>query len=106
MTQVTVEVTVEEEIENKKSIEINQPSKYKVVILNDNSTPMDFVIALLMSIFKHSQESAHKITMLIHNSGKGIAGVYGHEVAEQKGIESTLLARQHGWPLQIQVEPE
>jgi ATP-dependent Clp protease adaptor protein ClpS len=100
MTQVAIDHEVETDIE------IPNPGKYKVVIRNDDSTPMDFVIALLMSIFKHSQESATDITMKIHNDGAGIAGIYSYEIAEQKGIESTLLARQHGWPLQINVEPQ
>ena len=98
------EVIIEKDVET--DIEIVSPGKYKVVILNDDSTPMDFVIALLMGIFKHDEASATTITMQIHHNGKGVAGVYSHEVAEQKGIEGTLLARQHGWPLQIQVEPE
>jgi len=100
MTQVAIDHEVETDIE------ISNPGKYKVVIKNDNSTPMDFVIALLMSIFKHSQDSATAVTMKIHNDGAGIAGIYSYEIAEQKGIESTLLARQHGWPLQINVEPQ
>ena len=87
-------------------IDINSPGKYKVVLLNDDATPMDFVVALLMGIFKHNEDSATAVMLQIHNNGKGIAGVYSHEVAEQKGIEGTLLARQHGHPLQIQVEPE
>ena len=87
-------------------IVIKNPGKYKVVILNDDATPMDFVVALLMGIFKHNEDSAAAVMLQIHNAGKGIAGVYTHEVAEQKGIEGTLLARQHGHPLQIQVEQE
>ena len=98
------QVVIERETET--DIEIPNPGKYKVIIANDESTPMDFVIALLMSIFKHNQETATDITMKIHNEGSGIAGVYSYEVAEQKGIECTLLARQHGWPLQITVEQE
>jgi ATP-dependent Clp protease adaptor protein ClpS len=100
MTQVAIDNEVE------TNIEIPNPGKYKVVIKNDDSTPMDFVIALLMSIFKHSQDSATAITLKIHNDGAGIAGIYSYEIAEQKGIEGTLLARQHGWPLQINVEPQ
>jgi ATP-dependent Clp protease adaptor protein ClpS len=98
------QVVVEREIET--DMEIHNPGKYKVIIANDESTPMDFVIALLMTIFKHNEETATDITMKIHNEGSGIAGVYSYEVAEQKGIEGTLLARQHGWPLQITVEQE
>lgn len=100
MEQVVVERKTETDIE------IPNPGKYKVIIANDDSTPMDFVIALLMSIFKHNQETATGVTMKIHNEGSGVAGVYTYEVAEQKGIEGTLLARQHGWPLQITVEQE
>lgn len=98
------DVITEKEVDT--DIAINNPGKYKVVILNDDATPMDFVVALLMGIFKHNEESATAVMLQIHNNGKGIAGVYTHEVAEQKGIESTLLARQHGHPLQIQVEQE
>lgn len=98
------QVAIEREVET--DIDVPNPGKYKVIIKNDNSTPMDFVIALLMTIFKHSQEQATSIMLEIHNEGAGVAGVYSYEVAEQKGIEGTLLARQHGWPLQITVEQE
>lgn len=98
------EVIVEKDVD--VDIEINNPGKYKVLLINDDSTPMDFVIALLIGVFKHTEASATAVMLEVHNKGKGTAGIYSHEVAEQKGIESTLLARQHGWPLQIQVEPE
>lgn len=100
MSQVFVEH------ETETDIEIPNPGKYKVIIANDDATPMDFVIALLMNIFKHNEDTATAVTMQIHNEGSGVAGVYTYEVAEQKGIEGTLLARQHGHPLQITVEPE
>jgi ATP-dependent Clp protease adaptor protein ClpS len=98
------EVIVEKDVD--VDIEINNPGKYRVLLINDDSTPMDFVIALLIGVFKHTEASATAVMLEVHNKGKGTAGIYSHEVAEQKGIESTLLARQHGWPLQIQVEPE
>jgi ATP-dependent Clp protease adaptor protein ClpS len=85
---------------------IISPGKYKVVIQNDDVTPVDFVIALLMHVFKHDEERAKEITLEIHNSGSGIAGVYSYEVAEQKGIEGTNIARQNGWPLAIRIEEE
>jgi len=87
-------------------IEILNPGKYKVVVQNDDVTPMEFVIAMLVQIFGHSEDRAKDITIQIHNNGVGIAGVFTYEVAEQKGIESTLLARQHGWPLAIKIEEE
>jgi ATP-dependent Clp protease adaptor protein ClpS len=82
------------------------PGKYKVVLFNDNITPVQFVVALLEHTFNHAHEKAMKITMQIHNDGVGIAGVYTYEVAEQKGIEATMIARQNGWPLIIKVEEE
>lgn len=100
MTQVVAEREVDTDID------IPSPGKYKVIVKNDDSTPMDFVIALLMTVFKHSQEQATHVMLEIHNEGAGVAGVYSYEVAEQKGIEGTLLARQNGWPLQILVEQE
>lgn len=83
-----------------------EPGKYKVVLYNDNSTPIEFVIALLMKIFKHSEETAMDVTMKVHNEGSGVAGVYSFEIAEQKGMEGTSLARQNGYPLVIKVEAE
>lgn len=87
-------------------IDILSPGLYKVVIQNDDHTPVDFVIALLMHVFKHDEGPAKEITMQIHNEGAGVAGVYSYEIAEQKGVESTMLARQNGWPLVIRVEEE
>lgn len=92
----------------KESIDtvIIEPTRYKVVLYNDNSTPIEFVIALLMKIFRHSEESAVNITMKVHNDGSGVAGIYSFEIAEQKGLEATNLARQNGYPLVIKVEAE
>ena len=83
-----------------------EPGKYKVVLYNDNSTPMEFVIAMLMKVFRHSEEASLQLTMKVHNEGSAVAGVYSYEVAEQKGIEGTNLARQNGYPLVIKVEAE
>ena len=86
--------------------ELIAPGRYKVVLVNDNTTPVDFVIALLMHVFKHTEERARGITLEVHNTGAGIAGIFPYEIAEQKGVESTMLARQNGWPLVIRVEEE
>jgi ATP-dependent Clp protease adaptor protein ClpS len=93
-------------IEKKKttSRKIEQPKKYKVVICNDDVTPMDFVVMLLVSMFRHSEQSAVDITMTVHKTGSGIAGIYSHEIAEQKTIDAIQLSRSNGWPLIIKVE--
>lgn len=88
------------------SVTIKPPSKYKVVICNDNVTPMEFVIILLMTVFKHSQDSAINLTMKIHNEGSAVAGIYTFEVAEQKSLDATMLARDNNHPLQVRVEEE
>jgi len=83
---------------------VKEPERYRVVILNDNSTPMEFVIELLKLIFHHSQEDAVQIMIQVHQNGKGTAGVYSYEVAEQKAMESTQIARTNGHPLGVSVE--
>jgi ATP-dependent Clp protease adaptor protein ClpS len=102
MAEIIEETSINSEID----IELFKPGKFKVVVLNDDSTPMDFVIAMLMHVFHHSEEKAKQITLQIHQEGSGIAGIYTHEIAEQKGTEGTLLARQHGWPLALKIEEE
>jgi ATP-dependent Clp protease adaptor protein ClpS len=96
------DVQIDEKIKQK----IIEPKRWKVVFLNDESTPIDFVIGLLTETFKHSQETAKKITLEIHNEGSGIAGVYSFEIAEAKAVEATQLARSSGFPLQIKMEEE
>ena len=87
-------------------VRLAPPSMYQVLLLNDDFTPMDFVIEILTSVFRHSPETARDITMDIHESGSSVAGIYTYEIAEQKGIEVTLDARSKGYPLQIKVEAE
>ena len=97
--------TITETVEKTDIVTI-EPGKFRVVIYNDDSTPMEFVIALLMKVFKHSQETALTLTMQIHNEGKAVAGVFTFEIDEQKGMEATNVSRQNGFPLIIKVEPE
>jgi ATP-dependent Clp protease adaptor protein ClpS len=99
-------MTTEAKVEEKTVVSVQPPKMWKVVFLNDDATPMELVIELLMGVFKHSESKAKEITLEIHNTGSGIAGVYAYEIAEQKGIEATLVARQNGSPLRIQVEQE
>lgn len=83
---------------------VREPDRYRVVILNDNSTPMEFVIELLKVIFHHGHDAAVKIMLQVHQNGKGTAGVYTFEVAEQKANESTQIARTNGHALGVTVE--
>jgi ATP-dependent Clp protease adaptor protein ClpS len=85
---------------------IKTPNRYKVIVLNDDYTPMEFVIVMLMTIFKHSQDSAVALTIKIHNEGSAVAGIYNYEIAEQRGLDATQFAREHGHPLVVRVEEE
>ena len=93
-------------IDEKITVSLQPPKLWKVVLLNDDKTPMEFVIDLLTSVFKHTEDTAKNLTLEIHNTGSAVAGVYTHEIAETKGIESTHLARNNGFPLQITLEQE
>ena len=90
----------------KEKIKLDEPGLYDVIFLNDNITTQEFVIRVLKQIFNKTQEQADTIMKKIHNDGQGIVSSYVHEVAEQKGIETTLLARQEGMPLQIKVKKQ
>jgi ATP-dependent Clp protease adaptor protein ClpS len=83
---------------------ISEPGKYKVVIFNDDMTPVEFVIAMLMKVFRHSEDAAADLTLKVHHEGFAVAGVYSYEIAEQKGMEGTAMARSQGYPLVLKVE--
>lgn len=85
--------------------EIAKPPMYAVVMYNDNYTPMEFVVYVLQSEFKHSTDSAVEIMLSIHNSGKGIAGIYPKDIAETKAKKVNSLAHREGYPLLTQIEP-
>lgn len=93
-------------VEEKVAVSLQPPSMWKVVFLNDDQTPMELVIELLTGIFKHDESKAKDITLEIHETGSAVAGVYAFEIAEQKGMEATAVARQNGAPLRITVDPE
>lgn len=88
----------------KDRVAITYPSRYKVVIYNNDVTPIDYVIQLLVNVFNKNINEAKEITLEIHEQGRGIAGTYSLEVAEQKMNESILLSSKHGYPLEVNVE--
>jgi ATP-dependent Clp protease adaptor protein ClpS len=92
-------------IKEKQISAIKEPGMYKVTFFNDNVTPMDFVVQVLKEIFKHNIDRAEAIMQQIHQNGQGVAGIYTYEIAEQKGVETSVLARESGYPLQVKVDP-
>lgn len=94
------------QLDEKIKVTVSEPRRWKVILLNDDSTPMEFVVGLLIDIFKHNNNTANDVMIQVHETGSGIAGVYSFEIAEAKAVESTNLARTNGHPLQIKMEEE
>ena len=83
-----------------------KPSMYKVLMLNDDYTPMEFVVHVLERFFGKSQEEAVRIMLHVHQKGVGVCGVFTYEVAETKVNQVMDLARQHQHPLQCTIEKD
>ena len=78
---------------------LKKPSLYKVVMLNDDYTPMDFVVYLLKTFFKKNHEEASKIMLEVHNKGAAICGIFTFEIAETKILKVINMSRNNGFPL-------
>ena len=104
--QMSTEYVEDVKIDEKIQMKVEEPSKYKVIMLNDDTTTMEWVIDLMKMIFNHSQETAEQLTLTIHNEGSAVVGIYTYEIAEQKSVESTNASREHGFPLQLRLDKE
>jgi ATP-dependent Clp protease adaptor protein ClpS len=96
----------EGELLEKTRQETKKPELFKVFLLNDDYTTMDFVIEVLETVFHKQPAEAFRIMMMVHTQGKGLCGVYPHEVAETKVDTVIESAREHGYPLRAAMEPE
>ncbi len=85
---------------------VEKPRRHKVLLLNDNYTTMDFVIAVLQHVFRKTHDDAYRIMLAVHRQGMGVAGVYVKDVAEMKCDAVHAMAREHGFPLRCTTEPE
>jgi len=94
------------EYETSTEIEIKFPKRYKVLILNDDYTSMDFVIDVLISVFHKTYEQAEEIMLDVHKKDKGICGIYTYEIAETKVITVHKRAKDSGFPLKCIIEEE
>ena len=93
-------VVLEEKIKTKK------PPMYRVLMLNDDYTPMEFVVMVLQRFFGHDSESAQRIMLHVHQRGVGVCGVFTFDIAETKATQVMNFARQNEHPLQLQIEKE
>lgn len=87
-------------------LDVKEPGMFRVIYINDETTTAEFVVESLINIFDLDRERAEELTQKVHEEGSAVVAVMPYELAEQKGIEVTILARSHGFPLQVKLEAE
>lgn len=93
-------VALEEEVRDR----LQQPPKFAVVLLNDDYTTMEFVVEVLKRFFHRTEEEAAQVMLRVHHEGRGVAGVYSHDIAETKVFQVHQHAKSRGYPLQCEIE--
>jgi ATP-dependent Clp protease adaptor protein ClpS len=89
-----------------EAIELQEPKKYKVILLNDDYSTMEFVVEILIKIFRKSTQEANEIMLTIHNNGKAVCGIYTYEIAQTKVMQVKVNARKAQFPLKAILEEE
>jgi len=92
--------------ELSEELELEEPKKYQVLLLNDDFSTMDFVIEILVRVFRKSIEESEKIMLDIHNNGKAVCGTYTHEIAYTKVAQVKTMARKAKFPLKATAQEE
>lgn len=95
-------IDINEELETR--LALDEPAQYKVLLHNDDYTSMEFVVEVLMHVFRKSLPESEKIMLEIHHMGKGTCGIYTHEIAETKVHQVRELAKSNGFPLLATME--
>jgi ATP-dependent Clp protease adaptor protein ClpS len=90
----------------KPKEDIPEPVRYNVIYINDEVTTQEFVIETLVVVFNYGRMEADEMTMKIHTEGSAVVATMPYEMAEQKGVEVSMLARNNGFPLVVKLEPE
>jgi ATP-dependent Clp protease adaptor protein ClpS len=85
--------------------DIAPPPQYRVIFVNDNVTTVDFVVDILLTLFNYTDEEAKMLTLKIHDEGSAVVAIMPYELAEQKALETTAIARSNGFPLSVKIEP-
>jgi len=100
------EPRIEEDVLSDQQVQLDEPPLYRVLLLNDDYTTMDFVVDVLKYVFKKSDEDAHRIMLNVHRNGFGVCGVYPRQIAETKIETVDSLSREKGFPLKCTMERE
>jgi len=98
--------TTDIQLDEKIKVIVTEPKRWKVILLNDDVTPMEFVVGILTEVFRHTPDTARDVMLQVHETGSGVAGIYSFEIAEAKAVEATNIARTNNHPLQIKLEEE
>lgn len=94
------------ELLTRTETRVKKPTRYNVILINDDYTPFTFVISVLMQIFGHDHLTAMDLADRIHSEGQGVVGNYLYEIAEQKRLDVITSAQSSGYPLQAIIKPE
>jgi ATP-dependent Clp protease adaptor protein ClpS len=94
----------QEAVKTKNATELKYPPRSDVIVFNDDYTPVEFVIKMLVEIFNKNVETAKNLTLTVHEHGQAVAGTYNFEIAEQKTTEAVATARASGHPLQLKTK--
>lgn len=95
-----------EETRSEVEDRTDEPSMYRVVFYNDDFTPKEFVVEILVRLFHKRAAEATRLMWRVHHGHRGVAGIYPREIAETKVAAATALAREHGFPLRMTIEPD
>jgi len=96
----------ESQYELENELELEEPKKYKVLLLNDDFSTMDFVIEVLSKVFRKSLDESEKIMLDVHNNKRAVCGIYTHEIALTKVAQVKTMARKAGFPLKAIAQEE
>lgn len=103
---MTTDALVKNVVKTRTKTDIKEPSKFKVIYINDETTTMEFVVESLVNVFGIDRDQAENLTFQIHQEGSAVVAVLPYEIAEQKGIEVTMLAKRNGFPLVVKLEAD
>ncbi len=93
-------------VKDKPQLPLEPPRRYRVIMLNDDVTTVDFVIAVLEQVFRKDRQEAEALTLHIHTTGQGVVGVYSYDIAITLKQKAVSMARINGFPLQLRVMPD
>lgn len=90
----------------EEDVELEEPKRYQIILLNDDYTTMEFVVEILTTIFRKSSNEAMKVMLDVHKNGKGVCGIYPYEIAETKVEQVKMISQKNNFPLRVVLEEE